>query len=251
MLTSTSFAVIYPWCFFMEIKDPLKNNFHHFHIGLPAIVSSMVTIYLFLSSYPDSIKMSALWWTVLLMATAACSWKKENVNLNLIFISSAIGLWAYNKIFSHTVHMTGEPFMISILAAAIFCAALYAMNLGHWYLNVHGLPIQYLRKATLIFVLLLLARLIWDAYLIIEGHVFYGGEDIKLLSFLFKADGFFLILAIFFGTLFPLISSRFVLETIRHKNTQSATGMLYVVLCGVIMGDLIYKYYMIKYGVGL
>ena len=58
-------------------------------------------------------------------------------------------------------------------------------------------------------------------------------------------------MGIFFGALFPLFSLYFVLGTLKLKNTQAATGILYVTLCSVLLGDLTYKYYLIKFGIPL
>ena len=39
------------------------------------------------------------------------------------------------------------PLIAWLLGGFILCSALFAMNLGHWYLNVHGLPIAHLKRA--------------------------------------------------------------------------------------------------------
>ena len=74
---------------------------------------------------------------------------------------------------------------------------------------------------------------------------------IPLYVFMNRMDGFFLWVAIFFGTLLPLICNYFVIGTLKVKSTQSATGILYAILVAVFMGDLTYKYYLFKYGIAL
>ena len=138
-----------------------------------------------------------------------------------------------------------------VLGGLIFSASLFTMNLGQWYLNVHGLPISHLRKASCVLGGFLFLRLIWDMLMISSGHILYDGNDISLIKFMSKIDGFFLLIALFFGTLFPLISLYFVKGTLDVKNTQSATGILYVILTSILIGDLTYKYYLIKFGIAL
>ena len=56
---------------------------------------------------------------------------------------------------------------------------------------------------------------------------------------------------LFFGVVFPLILTYMVYETVKVKSTQSATGILYVVVTSVLMGELAYKYYLLEYGLVL
>ena len=60
-------------------------------------------------------------------------------------------------------------------------------------------------------------------------------------------EGIFLLVAFFFGTLFPLVSIYFVWGTLKVKSTQSATGILYVLLSAILIGDIAYKYYLLNY----
>jgi hypothetical protein len=60
-------------------------------------------------------------------------------------------------------------------------------------------------------------------------------------------EGIFLLVAFFFGTLFPLVSIYFVWGTLKAKSTQSATGILYVLLSAILIGDIAYKYYLLNY----
>ena len=125
------------------------------------------------------------------------------------------------------------------------------MTLGHHYLNVRGLPIKYLSRANSVFWVLLGLRLLWDFYNLIFGKTVYRGDVMPLIQFSMKLDGFLLWIGIFFGSLLPFVALFFVREILKFKNTQSATGLLYVVLCSVLMGDLAYRYYLVKFGVAL
>ena len=122
------------------------------------------------------------------------------------------------------------------------------MNLGHWYLNVHGLNINHLLRATYIFWTFVVIRFIWDIWQLLTAKILYQGDRISLPHFMFHIDGFLLLIAFFFGTLLPLVTLYFVKETLQVKSTQSATGILYVILSAVLICDIAYKYYLIKYG---
>jgi hypothetical protein len=137
--------------------------------------------------------------------------------------------------------------VVSLLGGMILSAAFYAMNLGHWYLNVHGLPLKHLKTATVTLGALLSIRLIWDVVMLFYSTVLFRGEYTHLWPFLIHMEGLFLIVAFFFGTVFPLISMYFVWGTLQVKSTQSATGILYVLLSAILIGDMAYKYYLLNY----
>jgi len=102
-----------------------------------------------------------------------------------------------------------------------------------------------------IFWILLSIRAIWDIYLIFNARVLYSGDLITMTQFITNMDGFLLVIGLFFGTVFPLIALYFAREVIKLKNIQATTGMLYVILCSVVIGDIAYKYYLIKFGLFL
>jgi len=77
----------------------------------------------------------------------------------------------------------------------------------------------------------------------------YQGEVITEIKFIQNSDGFLLLLGLFFGTLFPFMSLFFAQEILRLRNTQATTGVLYVILCSILLGDIVYKYYAIKFGI--
>lgn len=252
VLTSLVFSVIYPLCFWISYKDPLKNNFHKFHIGLPNVVGGVTVVYLLFMNIPLATKLIVLLWKGTFIAASRISWKKQYPDARWMSVPSLLGIYAFYRVM---VDLTGAggpaPLIAWILGGCIFSAALFAMNLGHWYLNVHGLPIAHLKRAVNVLGFSLVARLVWDIWFLAMGKVFYGGELIPSARFITRFDGFFLLIALSFGLLFPLISLYFVHGTLKLKNTQSTTGILYVILCAVLIGDLTYKYYFIKFGIYL
>lgn len=250
LLTSLIFAVIYPLCFWLSARDPLQNNFHHFHLGLPTIISAITTFWLpFLEIPSNIIYLSAAWSVLLFLATLKC-WNKPTANLATVTVSTIIGLTVYTQIhFFMIPHSTLFMIFIEILSGIILCSSLYAMNLGHWYLNVHGLPIGHLKRAVYLFWIAVAVRLVWCFIGLLTQSVVYGGEPISLIVFFKTIDGILLSIGILFGILVPVVCLWFVHEILKLKNTQAATGILYVILCAVLVGDITFKYFLIKFGI--
>jgi len=249
ILTSLLFSVLYPLCFWISGKAPLKNNFHHFHSGLPCVIGGITLVGLIsMGISQDVLRLIAIWMGTLLFITYYY-WNRETVSLYAVTAVSLLGLTAYYQVQSSVFVDNPVFFPISIIAGGILCSVLFAMNLGHWYLNVHGLPIVHLVRAVHTLRACLVLRLIWDAWQLANQRIIYGGDPIDLWMFMTKLDGFFLLIALFFGTVFPLVSLYFVYGTLKLKNTQATTGILYVLLCSILIGDLTYKYYQFKFGI--
>lgn len=247
LLTFLMFSVTYPLCFWLSARDPLKKNFHHFHIGLPNVTAGLTVLGLYLLAAPQYIMFKGYVWLALFFLATFEYWKKETVNPVIITIISLLGFKLYMKAHAHFLGWDQSAVIASLLAGLILSAALYAMNLGHWYLNVHGLPLTHLKKATIALGVLLGLRLLWDVFMFFTSTVMFGGEMVPMLKFVTHMEGLFLLVAFFFGTLFPLISIYFVWGTLQAKSTQSATGILYVLLSAILIGDIAYKYYLLNY----
>ena len=241
------FSVAYPLCFWLSARDPIKNKFHHFHIGLPCVTSGLSVLGLYWLQGPIEIFIPALIWFLLFLILAYQYWNKETVNPIVISVLCGLGLKVY--VLCHMLLLGFNTYAIfaSVLGGLILACAFYAMNLGHWYLNVHGLPLSHLKKATITLGILLALRMAWDIGMFTSTQVFLNGEWRSMALFICKLEGIFLFLAFFFGTVFPLVSIYFVWGTLQVKSTQSATGILYVLVSALLIGDIAYKYYLLKY----
>ncbi len=247
LLTFLIFSVTYPLCFWLSARDPIKKDFHHFHIGLPNVTAGLSVLGMVWLKVPEDILLKACLWLALFFLATFEYWKKQTVNPLIITAVSLVGLKVYIKTHGLFLGYDSPAIIVSVLAGLIVSAAFYAMNLGHWYLNVHGLALNHLKRATAALGVLLGLRLLWDVVVLMNANVMYRGELMGLAGFVTRLDGFFLLIAFFFGTLFPLVSIYFVWGTLKVKSTQSATGILYVLLSAILIGDIAYKYYLLYY----
>jgi hypothetical protein len=130
------------------------------------------------------------------------------------------------------------------LGALLFGAVVWAMNLGHWYLVSTALPFGLLVRATEIFALLALARAAYALVALGWAARLSGGPANEALANLLDPmrDGFFFWSRVTWGLVAPLVLAPFVVKTARMKSNQAATGLLYVGLVFVLVGELLAAY---------
>ncbi len=250
VFTFLIFGALYPLCFWLSRK-PISKDFHKFHIGLPNFIAGLGVVILFFLNIPVWVKWAALAWKIIFLSVSKFYWKKPDINRIAVSIVSALGIVLLGIVHSEVIGISAQSLPVTVIGGLVLGCAMYAMNLGHHYLNVPGLPIIHLIRATKALGVFLAVRLVWDGYCLFQTSVLSGGEIVPLNRFLMSLDGFFLNIALFFGTLLPLSLIYFVLGTLKVKSTQSATGILYVLVVAVLMGDLAYKYYLVKFGLAL
>jgi protein NrfD len=132
----------------------------------------------------------------------------------------------------------------ALLGGLFFGAVLLIMNLGHWYLVSRSLPFQLLARGAALFAalagartLLLLLALKWNP----------SREGLAPLISL-ERDALFFLFRVLWGIVGPLALSYFIWRTADMKSNQAATGLLYVALLFVLIGELLSSYLTVATG---
>lgn len=102
-----------------------------------------------------------------------------------------------------------------------------AMLLGHWYLVVRGMPIDPLKRLTIATLAAALAKI---ALVVIVVAVEWPPPVVKDIFFWMRAG---------WGLLGPLALFPMVWGTVRIRSTMAATGILYVDVVAVIIGEVL------------
>jgi len=151
-------------------------------------------------------------------------------------------------------HLTlgGEqtPLVInSILASGVMGFSMAAMMLGHWYLTQPTLSIDELKRITLMMIFFLVLRFFFSTYQC--THVLVGMTESEIYRYLLKMPGIFVLMRYVWGILGALILSFFVWRTVKIRSTQSATGILYVVVVACLVGEILSLYLAFFFGIPL
>jgi hypothetical protein len=132
--------------------------------------------------------------------------------------------------------------LIHLPPALVLGASSVAMLLGHWYLVAPKLPIAYLKTLTIALIITILIRSI-----ILGSALLQSGEQLEVIRF-FDRYGMFFWQRVILGLILTLVLSVMTYFCVRIRSTQSATGILYVVLVFCLIGEIIAHYLSVKTG---
>ncbi len=115
-----------------------------------------------------------------------------------------------------------------VTTAATLGGAMTGMLLGHWYLTAPTMSIEPLSSLNRLFGIALGLRLVVSIVALVNGYaVLDGGTHILWLCLRWLA-----------GIVGPLVLVAMVSRILRYKNTQSATGVLFVGVILTFIGEL-------------
>lgn len=132
----------------------------------------------------------------------------------------------------------------AILGGLFFGAVLLTMNLGHWYLVSRSLPFRLLARGAMLFAVLAGARALLLASAVVAGASPDGLSSLLSL----EKDALFFLFRVLWGIVGPLALSYFIWKTADMRSNQAATGLLYVALVFVLIGELLSSYLTVATG---
>ncbi len=164
----------------------------------------------------------------------------------LLAAASVAAAWSLVRV-ALTVPAGGGDAWTAVGAAVggLFLAAvLLIMNLGHWYLVSRSLPFKLLARGARLFAALAVARTL---LLVTAVAADPNREGLRILLSL-ERDALFFLFRALWGIVGPVLLSYFIWKTADMKSNQAATGLLYVALVFVLIGELLSSYLTVATG---
>jgi hypothetical protein len=163
-------------------------------------------------------------------ARSALPWLATSAALQVVLLARAFGRLAP----AIAPWMVGSGF----LGAVLFGSVLLTMNLGHWYLVSRSLPRSLLFGAAILYSVAAAARALYLAAAAFLVPPSAGWEALTALD----RDLLFFLFRVLWGIAGPVALSYFVFQTAKMRSNQAATGLLYVALIFVLVGELLSAY---------
>jgi hypothetical protein len=125
-----------------------------------------------------------------------------------------------------------------LLASSVFLGSIvFAMALGHWYLNVPTLPIWPLRRLTKLIIASTSVKALLLGAVLGLGGASDMPEIADTIAGFSRIGGLFFWARVLFGLIGPIVIGYMTWETVKLNATQSATGLLYVNTVLVLIGE--------------
>lgn len=118
----------------------------------------------------------------------------------------------------------------ALSSVALLGSVNLAMLLGHWYLVVRGMAIDPLKRLTIATLAATSLKIIVVAIALVAGGVWYEVAVRQGIFFWMRAG---------WGLLGPLLLYPMVWGTVKIRSTMAATGILYVDVVAVVIGEVL------------
>ncbi len=249
--TLLGFAVLYPFFLWFTPRQKIDSGFYNFNLGLSGMLGGMALVLSWATGMDQIHIFGIVGWLGLHLLVTYLYWNNEKISLFVISFISFLGCFVF-LVFAKSLFPDSHFYLViftGLISQAILAGVMFAMILGHWYLNVIQLPIFLLRKTSNALAILLGIRLIWNLFHLQSFSVMdQYGIALSVFQYIATLEGFFLGVALFFGLLVPLVLHFFIWRTLKLHATQSATGLLYISVLAIMVGDLCYKYVLFQNG---
>ena len=235
---------------FLRHKELGPSYFRIHGLGLSGI---LFLSFLFLApSHPESGFLS--WFTLFLACTIGFS-IFTGLSTRLSMVTYFLGIICFFGIIHLDIsqlEVSANPLALiinSTLASLVLGFSMGAMLLGHWYLTQPKLSIEELKRLTLMMILFLVLKTFFCSYQIFD--LVRGMSETQALKYFVKVPGVFVLMRFVWGLLGAFILSLLVWKTVKIRSTQSATGILYVVVIATLVGEILSVYLAFHFGIPL
>jgi len=121
-----------------------------------------------------------------------------------------------------------------------------AMMFGHWYLIDLGMDVDYLRSFIRLIGIVLIADIIAMALALLVLALFGGSAAASAIADLFGDHLMLWSMRMIFGPIASLILTWMCWQTLKIPQTMAATGLLYIALMSVVVGEMLGRFILFR-----
>ena len=221
----------------------LGKGFFSLHGALAAIFAGLA---LLVKPAGMPFAMTAAATGLLALYTLLAHWGWAGYGRALLLAGAICAGWSLGRVALVAPPASGNAWTVlgAMAGGLFFGSVILIMNLGHWYLVSRSLPFKLLARGAALFAGLAVFRTIYLG-LAVASH--RDTEGLHTLLSLEK-DALFFLFRVLWGIVGPLALSYFIWRTAEMKSNQAATGLLYVALVFVLIGELLSSYLTVATG---
>lgn len=133
-------------------------------------------------------------------------------------------------------------FLYFVISSLLLGAGVLAMLLGHSYLTRPSLSIVPLRHLARLFMWLVFVE---GGLALLNLLLTSGSERLRNALLLNTFEGLYLWIRLLIGIAGPMIVAPMILQTVKERATMSATGLLYIAMMMVIIGEIFSRFFLL------
>jgi len=126
-----------------------------------------------------------------------------------------------------------------LLSSLLLGTVTVGMLIGHWYLIDTGQSLEPFIRIYKFFVVALIAQCVLFALSWFALYFFGSAQSASGVQRLWQQHSMLLITRVITGQIAPLILSRMIWRTLQIPHTMAATGLFYIALLGVFVGEIL------------
>lgn len=249
-LVLAQLAAFYPLFLWLVPVGVIKGGFFRFNLGMATTLLGISTLLGMVNGMNGAVRGWVLVLAAVSLAILGVTWHRPAMARNLLLpplLGWGLLLWQVS-LAGQLPATHWEHWVAMGLGGVGLAGVMFAMVLGHWYLNVLELPIHHLGRGIGLAFGALSVHLVWVIAILGTTTIILGYRAKPAYRLLVTMDGFFLWIGLILGLIAPLVIDWLAWRTARLGATQSATGLLYVSLILVVMGILIFDSYILQMG---
>lgn len=244
------FRLIFLLCFLLFFPFLPFHPFDTFHIPfkIPTDFSGLIAL----------VHIAFLIYSALLAALFVLYFRKtpSPMVLKLTILVGVVSLFLEGLLYrpsGGTVWWENIIIPLSFMSGAFLVgSSLFAMLLGHWYLVQFDLDKKLLKRVSILFSVALALRMFTTIFgLFLFSRVGHMSPDYFHSLFSLNGHGIFFWMRMIIGFGLPLVLAYMIYETARLGANQSCTGLLYIAVVFVFMGEMVSRYVFFLKGIPL
>jgi hypothetical protein len=134
----------------------------------------------------------------------------------------------------------------AIFSALVLGLASGGMLFGHWYLIDPNLPVDYLRTIVRLLGIALVGELIVMFMVVVMMALFGSGASTHAVATLFDSDWALLGMRLLLGPIASIILVWMTWQTLKIPQTMAATGLLYIAIMSVLVGEFMGRFILFR-----
>ncbi len=134
----------------------------------------------------------------------------------------------------------------SIFSSAVLGLASGGMLFGHWYLIDPNLPVDYLRTIVRLLGIALIAELVVLLVIVAMMGLAGGHASSEAVATLFGSDSILLAMRLLLGPVASIVLAWMTWQTLKIPQTMAATGLLYIAVMSVLVGELMGRFILFR-----